>query len=126
MLHDVEEANGGLMAPLPCDIPPNMRQVRYARQKENSSSLSSPDPILEVMSMAAEDGSFIRKIDVTNTPIIVLFNDEKLQNVKRFCAPEQEEKQASVLSCDMTFKLGDFWVVLTQFHNLQVIFLNFD
>ena len=117
VLHTVEEENGGLLSQLPSDIQRNKRQVRYVRSKETPSSV---DPILDIMNMKDTDDSFIQQIHVDNkTSTVILFNDGQLNDIKRFCAPDQE-KQASILSCDMTFKLGDFWVVTTQYHNLQV------
>jgi hypothetical protein len=54
-----------------------------------------------------------------NSPSLVLFTEEQLNDVQKFCAPE-DDKQASVFGCDMTFKLGDFWVVTTTYRNLTV------
>ena len=102
VIHKVEEESGGLLAHLPCDIPRNNRQVRYAREKEPGSS------ILELMNLQKEHDSFIQRIHVDkNSPTVILFNDDQLMDIKRFCAPD-EEKQASIFSCDMTFNFGGF------------------
>ena len=80
VLHNVEKENGDLLANV-CDIPRNNRQERYARKKE---SALTHDPLLELMNMQNNDDSFIRRIFIdTNSPAVILFNDEQLLNVTR-------------------------------------------
>ena len=116
--HEVKEANGGLMASSPVNIPRNTRQVKYVREREKNPVV---DPILELLRLQNEDDIFIQQAIVKkNSQIVLLYNKEQLYDLERFCAPEREI-QASTLACDMTFKLGDFWVVITQYHNLHVL-----
>ena len=117
--HEVEEESGGFNVHLPCDIPRNIRQIEYERGKLNPPSV---DPVLEIINLKeSEEEPFIRRILLEkNSPTIILFNDKQMEDVNRFCAPEMHI-QASILSSDMTFGLGDFWVVITQYHNLQVL-----
>ena len=118
VLHSIEEENGGLLADSPSHLPRDLNQIRY--QKRKLKPLNA-DPILEVMNMKEEQlTQFIQRIHLdNNSPTVILFNEEQISDLKRFCAPDQS-KQASIFCCDMTFKLGDFWVVITTFHNLQV------
>ncbi|XP_066929918.1 uncharacterized protein [Clytia hemisphaerica] len=120
IIHTLESESGGLLAESPGDFPRNERQVRHIRSK--TTKTKAYDPFLEVTHLQEqeEDSKFIRQVSIEDSsPTVVLFTDEQLANVKKFCSPERNQ-QASIFSCDMTFKLGDFWVVITTYSNLMV------
>ena len=59
---------------------------------------------------------YIRRLQVAPSPACVLASDRQVQDVKRFCANTTEN--FSVLSIDITFNIGDFYVTPTTYRHL--------
>ena len=53
-----------------------------------------------------------------NSPVIVLFSDEQIKDIRKFCC--NEEGPNSPFCVDMTFNLGNFYVVITTYRHLQL------
>ena len=67
-----------------------------------------------------EETPFIRSVTVDkNSPVIVLFSDEQIKDIRKFCC--NEEGTNSPFCVDMTFNLGNFYVVVTTYKHLQLL-----
>ena len=117
-VHEVERAVGGLGADSASALPRNERQARYIKSKNKESCKT--DPISALLDMQLEEETpFIRSVTVDkNSPVIVLFSDEQIKDIRKFCC--NEEGPNSPLCVDMTFNLGNFYVVITTYRHLQL------
>ena len=120
-VHEVEVAVGGMYADSASasSLPRNERQARYLKSKDKETSKS--DPVSALLDMQLEEEKpFIRSVTVDrNSPIIVLFSDEQIKDLKKFCC--NEDGPNSPLCIDMTFNLGNFYVVVTTYKRLQLL-----
>ena len=117
-VHEVERAVGGMDADAASALPRNERQARYIKSKNKESCKT--DPISALLDMQLEEETpFIRSVTVDrNLPIIVLFSDEQIKDIRKFCC--NEEGKNSPFCIDMTFNLGNFYVVVTTYRHLQL------
>ena len=60
------------------------------------------------------DTAFVRKVDNSSDPCVVLASNQQLQDVEWCTNPAK----FSVLGVDATFNFGKFYVTLTTYHNL--------
>ncbi len=99
-------------------LPRNERQARYIKSK--SKELCKTDPVSALLVMQHEEKTpFIRSVTVDkNSPVIVLFTDEQIKEIRKFCC--NEEGRNSPFCVDMTFNLGNFYVVVTTYRHLQL------
>ena len=118
-VHEVEVAVGGMYADSASSLPRNERQARCLKSKDKETSKS--DPVSALLDMQLEEEKpFIRSVTVDrNSPIIVLFSDEQIKDLKKFCC--NEDGPNSPLCIDMTFNLGNFYVVVTTYKHLQLL-----
>ena len=59
----------------------------------------------------------MKHISGVNHPIVTLFTDQQIVDLKRFCCKEE----GTALSIDKTYNLGDFHVTPTIYKDLSVI-----
>lgn len=118
-VHEVEMAVGGMHADSASSLPRNERQARYIKSKVKESCKA--DPVSTLLDMQLEEEKpFIRCVTVDrNSPIIVLFSEEQIKDITKFCC--NEEGPNSPFCVDMTFNLGKFYVVITTYKHLQLL-----
>ena len=63
---------------------------------------------------------FVREVQSAPEGICVIASDAQLNDVSRFCAIPKRGA-AEVLSVDLTFKLGESYVLVTSFKNPMLI-----
>ena len=61
------------------------------------------------------DTAFVRKVDNSSDPCVVLASNQQLLDVERFCT---NPAKFSVLGVDATFNFGRFYVTLTTYRHL--------
>ena len=99
-----------MMASSQSSLPRNDRQGKYLKRKIDP---KSSNPISSLLLMQHEEQEkFLREISFQdNQPSVTLFNDKQIKDIKRFCT------NACV---DMTFNMGNFYVVVTTYRHLQL------
>ena len=67
-----------------------------------------------------EETPFIHSVAEDKTsPIVILFSDEQLKDIQKFCC--NQEGPNTPFCLDMTFNLGNFYVVVTTYRHLQLV-----
>ena len=64
--------------------------------------------------------NFVRNVSFDDSVSCVLFTDQQLYDIDRFCA-NMGSTNTSVLGVDPTFNLGEFYVTVTTYENLLLI-----
>ena len=59
----------------------------------------------------AEDDKFLQSVVINKYPVIVLFNQQQIDDIKRFATAEE----FVVLCIDTTFDVGDFFLTTTTY-----------
>ena len=115
-IFNVEESENSMMASSQSSLPRNERQGKYLKSKLNP---KSSDPISTLLSMQYEEQEkFIQEITIEdNQPNVIIYNNEHIEHIKKFCTNEGENSPFCV---DMTFNMGNFYVVVTTYRHLQV------
>ena len=95
----------------------NVRQVTNIKQRNQE---SPGDDFVELLEMLKEDArnpetAFLRKVDNSSDPCVVLACNQQLQDVERFCT---NSAKFGVLGVDATFNFGKFYVTLTTYRHL--------
>lgn len=95
----------------------NVRQLTNIKQKSQE---SAEDNFVELLQMLKEDArdpdtAFVRKVDNSSDPCVVLASNQQLLDVERFCT---NPAKLSVLGVDATFNFGRFYVTLTTYRHL--------
>lgn len=100
-------------------LPRHARQARYFKSKHKE--LCKTDPVSALLDMQLEEEkAFIRSVTVDrNSPIIVLFSDEQIKDIAKFCC--NDEGPNSALGVDMTYNLRSVYVAITTYKHLQLI-----
>lgn len=62
-----------------------------------------------------KENTFVRKVETSSDPCVVLTTDHQLKDVERFCT---NPRQFSVLGVDPTFNFGKYYVTLTMYRYL--------
>ena len=107
--------------------PRNLKQVQNASVREacnnSSSSKNFADEIQSLSTMVTNNHPFVKTviIDEGSTPSIILFTDEQIRDIRRFCGGSVDGSLRSVLSVDRTFNLSSLFVTVTVFKNNSVI-----
>lgn len=118
-VHEVEIEVGGLLSDSAAALPRNSRQASYLKSKNKASCKADPMSALLHMQLE-EEVPFIRSITVDkNSPVVILFSDEQLKDIQKFCC--NEEGPNTPFCVDMTFNLGNFYVVVTTYRHLQLV-----
>ena len=119
--HNVEKKVGGLTgASAVSQLPRNTKQV-YNMKSRKPKSMGSirEDPLfrsLNSMEMEDDQDRFHQQfIKTAGSTTHLLFNRRQVNDIKSLCT---EFGKSSVLSVDVTFKLGPFWVLVTTYQNL--------
>ena len=88
--------------------------------KYNGREARSQDELYDLTLKSKEEEEtgkvYIRRLQVAPSLACVLASDRQVQDVKRFCANTTEN--FSVLSIDITFNVGDFYVTPTTYRHL--------
>lgn len=95
----------------------NVRQLTNMKQRNKE---SAGDDFVELLQMLKEDArnpdtAFVRKVDTSSDPCVVLASNQQLQDVERFCT---NPAKFAVLGVDATFNFGKFYVTLTTYRHL--------
>ena len=61
------------------------------------------------------ENAFVRKVDNSSDPCIVLATSQQLRDIERFCT---NPAKFSVLGVDATFDFGKYYVTMTTYHHL--------
>lgn len=126
----VDQKRGGILnADCVGDLPRNALQATHIwckksrTQPTRTGCMSSPNDPLQslVVKFKEQNGShaqFIQSIHLVPDPTIVLFNKDQINDMEQFCT---SQRKASVLSIDVTFNLGPFYVTLCTYQNLKIV-----
>ena len=106
--------------------PQNYNQASYARNvtktKSRFVSMKNPvDDLLQAVYLCKKPGEkFVREVQSAPEEMCLIASDAQLNDVSLFCAIPKRGA-AEVLSVDLTFKLGEFYVLVTSFKNPMLI-----
>ena len=104
--------------------PKNYNQASYARNitKSRFESMKNPvNDLLQAIYLCKKPGEkFVREVQSAPERMCVIALDTRLNDVSRFCAIPKGGV-AKVLSVDLAFKLGEFYVLVTSFKNPMLI-----
>ena len=78
------------------------------------------DDFVELIQMLKDDAgdpesAFVRKVDNSSDPCVVLTTNQQLLDVERFCT---NPAKFCVLRVDVTFNFGKYYVTLTTYRHL--------
>ena len=124
-VYQVDRKKGGILgASCVGDLPRNSLQASRIRSKKvtpHSASSHPNDPLQALVVKFKEEkgkpNQFVQSIRLVPDPTIVLFNETQLNDIEQFCASSDK---ASVLSVDVTFNLGPFYVTLCTYQNFKI------
>ena len=98
--------------------PRNVRQVKHIK---STKLVQQPnDQILELIEMQKEgardtEKAFVRKVETSSDPCVILTTDHQLNDVARFCS---NPAKFCVLGVDPTFNFGKYYVTVTTYRHL--------
>lgn len=95
----------------------DVKQIKNIKQKHQE---KQGDDFVELMQMLKEDArepekAFVRKVDNSSDPCVVLATNQQLLDVERFCT---NPAKFCVLGVDATFNFGKYYVTLTRYCHL--------
>ena len=95
----------------------DLKQVKNIKQKNQR---NEGDDLVELIQMLKEDATdpenaFVRKVDNSSDPRVVLVTNQQLRDIERFCT---NPAKFSVLGVDATFNFGKYYVTLTTYRHL--------
>jgi len=69
------------------------------------------------------DNEFVRSVTFTSqhAPCAILYTDDQVKDLKRFCGAESPNAVRSVLCVDRTFNVSSLFLTLTVFKNMSVV-----
>ncbi|XP_060555812.1 uncharacterized protein LOC132716534 [Ruditapes philippinarum] len=96
-----------------------LMNFKYNLNKKDKPNSNAADHIIAVEEMVKNNGCVQRVCHVQglNHPVITLYNNQQICDIKRFCCKEGGE----ILGLDKTFNLGDFHVTPTVFKDRSVL-----
>ena len=110
-----KEAGGICGADSISSVPRNVKQVGYLTRKP--SERVNKDPLASVLELQKTTfPGFIRQVVCNDLPTVMLFTDQQLNNIVKFCCHDRVN-HVSELGVDVTFQLGPFYVLVTSFKN---------
>lgn len=113
MLSARKEAGGVIDTHAISSLPRYTKQIEYLTQKP--SERVKKDPLASVVELQKTTfPGFIRDVVCNDLPTVMLFTDQQLNNIMKFCCHERVN-QVSELGVDVTFQLGPFYVLVTSF-----------
>ena len=111
----VRDAVGGYIEAELSSLPRNERQLAYHRSKDNIREIDPIASVLELQKGQLKD--FVREVSFSDLPCVVLFTQQQMDNIVKFCCHEREE-YLSTLGADVTFNLGPFYLLVTTYQNM--------
>ena len=99
-------------------LPCNTRQMRYLKKSANKEQTAqSRDPLASLIELQKSIlPGFGREITCNDLPSVILFTDQQIDNMIRFCCMKKKNF-VSELGVDLTFQLGPFYLLVTTFKN---------
>ena len=96
------------------------RNVQQVKNVKKNAQEKPEDPMLELIEMLKQgernpENAFVRKVETSSDPCVVLATNHQLNDIKRFCT---NPSQFSVLGVDPTFNFGKYYVTLTTYRHL--------
>lgn len=116
--HKSIEENGGILQLK--SVGGHARNVKQLTNIKRNNQEGTDDEFVELLHMLKEDArdpetAFVRKVDNSTDPCIVLASNQQLRDVERFCT---NPAKFSILGVDATFNFGKFYVTLTMYRHL--------
>ena len=95
----------------------DLKQIKNIKQKKQQ---NEDDEFVELLQMLKEDArdienAFVRKVDNSSDPCVVLASKQQLRDIERFCT---NPAKFCVLGVDATFNFGKYYVTLTTYRHL--------
>lgn len=95
----------------------NIRQIKHVKKTMQH---EPNDQMIELIEMQKEgarnaDKAFVRKVETSSDPYVVLATNHQLNDVVRFCC---NPAKFSVLGVDPTFNFGKYYVTVTTYRHL--------
>ena len=102
--------------------PRNAKQARNLAYGPSTVSGNLADDMQTIISYVGNH-DFIRSVMFNdgNKPCIVLYTEQQISDIKRFCSTSSHPKIRSVLGIDRTFNLSPYYVTVTVFRNSAVV-----
>lgn len=120
LFQTVKDVGGVSGAASTSSLPRNYTQAKHIKQKLGltpGSSEKSNDPLLAVLELQKSTfPGFIREVVCNDLPTIMLYTDNQLDNIVKFCC-HKKTGLVSELGLDVTFQLGPFYVLVTTYKN---------
>ena len=114
--------------------PRDLRQVRNVIAKQNkeeniaqgvmnSNSRCNFADEIQLLCSQVVNSDFVQAVFITkgHTPSVVLYSDEQVKDLKRFCTSNVADNMRSVLCVDRTFNLSSLFVTVTVFKHRAVL-----
>jgi len=78
---------------------------------------------VQTLISSVHEHAFVREVHVcsSDSPRILLYTDEQIADIRRFCTANASTSVRSVLGIDRTFNLSSFYVTVTVFKNRAVV-----
>ena len=126
--HEIIKERGGISnISQSGEFPRNRNQVynvnRKLKSEKSKTTLSSHDPLLQVITKAKEDqkgrveNAFIRDIPLFPEPIVFLASEQQLRDIERFCT---NPAKFCIVGVDATFQIAGFYFTFTTYRNLML------
>ena len=95
----------------------NVQQIKNIKKTMEEQPGDSTLELIDVLKQGNRDkeNAFVRKVETSSDPCVVLTTDQQLKDVERFCT---NPSQFSILGVDPTFNFGDYYVTLTTYRHL--------
>lgn len=92
-------------------LPRNARQMRYLKKNaDKEQSAQSRDPLASVIELQKSVlPGFVREITRNNLPTVILFTDQQIDNIVRFCCSKKAWRRFNIPA----------WAFLFACHNIQ-------
>lgn len=120
LFHTFKDVGGVSGASSTSSLPRNYTQAKSIKQKLGltpGSSKKSNDPLLAVLELQKSTfPGFIREVVCNDLPTIMLYTDNQLDNIVKFCC-HKKTGLISELGLDVSFQLGPFYVLVTTYKN---------
>ena len=95
------------------DFEKQLRNFKFNLNKKDRPNSNAADRVIAVEEMTKTD-EFVQNV---NHPVVTLFNNQHILDIKRFCCKDGGE----VLSMDKTFTLGDFHVIPAVYKDTSLV-----
>lgn len=118
-----------MLADKSTDAPRDLKQVRRLKHKARNMKVNKARPCNvadDVLTAIREQESrpeFVRKVLLTpgKAPTFVLYTDEQITDMRRFCCSDDNSYRRSIIGIDRTFNLGPCFVTVMVYENQAVV-----